>query len=170
VIAAICAVNVVAFAVWPSQWDGLFYGGTRNARAIGEHDAQLSQMVSAIHRSYSPRSIIVCFSAEYYLCGLRHFQLYLPEYEQYQFAVDGTTPHPPGKRMWLVREGHLEFVDRLDIAGEEGLVLVVPPGERVDIFSPYLSVVNAKTLIDGGSNLYFLAAEAVRSGRIDKSR
>ena len=104
------------------------------------------------------------------MCGLRHFQLYLPEYEQYQFAVDGTTPHPLGKRMWLVREGHLEFVDRLDIAGAEGLVLVVPLGERVDIFSPYLSVVNAKTLIDGGSNLYFLAAEAVRSGRIDKSR
>ncbi len=169
VLAAICVGNVAAFAVCPPQWDFPFYGGVRNARAIAEHDAQLSEMVGTIRLSYSPKSVVVCLSAEYYLWGLRHFQLYLPEYDQYQFAVDGTTPHPPGKRMWLVRDGRLEFVDRLDLAGKEGLVLVVPPGERMDIFTPYLSVVNAKALTDGKSNLYFLPVGAVSVSGTDKS-
>jgi Dolichyl-phosphate-mannose-protein mannosyltransferase len=169
VIAAICAGNVIAFAAWPPQGNGLFYGGVRNARAIAEHDARISQMVGAIRQSYSPKNVIICFSAEYYLCGLRHFQLYLPEYEQYQFAVDGTTPHPPGKRMWLVREGRLEFVDKLDIAGKEGIVLVVPPGEKVDIFAPYVSLTTARVLPNCGTNLYFLPAKAVMAGPIDQN-
>jgi 4-amino-4-deoxy-L-arabinose transferase-like glycosyltransferase len=162
VITAICAGNVVAFAAWPPPWDGLFFGMGRTARAIAEHDAQLSQMVGSIRRSYSPKSVLICFSAEYYSCGLRHFQLYLPEYEQYQFAVDGTTLHPPGKPMWLVRGGHLEFVDGLDIDDKKGLVLVVPPGEKLDIFSPYLSLVSAKVLPQTENDLYFVPAEAVK--------
>jgi hypothetical protein len=162
VIAAICGANVVAFAAWPPQWDGLFYGMARTARAIAEHDAQLSQMVGTIRRSYLPKSIIVCFSAEYYLCGLRHFQLHLPEYEQYQFVVDETVSHPPGKPMWLVRDGRLTFVDKLDVTGKEGLVLVVPPGEKVDIFAPYLSLASAKVLPQTESDLYFVPAEAVK--------
>jgi hypothetical protein len=169
VIAAICTGNILAFAAWPPQWGGLFYGGVRNAPAITEHDAQLRHMVGAIRRSYSPSSVIVCFSAEYYLCGIRHFQLHLPEYEQYQFSVDGTTPHPLGKRMWLVRDGSLEFVDELDITGKEGIVLVVPPGEKVDIFAPYVPLATARVLPDCDTNLYFLSAEAFMAGRIEQN-
>lgn len=162
VIAVICAGNVVAFVFWPPQWDGLFFGMARTARAITEHDAQLSQIAGAIRRSYSPGSIVVCFSEEYYLCGLRHFQLYLPEYEQYQFVVDGTTLHPPGKPMWLVQDGRLGFVDRLNLDGKQGIVLVVPPGEKVDIFAPYLSLGSAEVLPQTENDLYFIPVEAVK--------
>ncbi|HXI83507.1 MAG TPA: glycosyltransferase family 39 protein [Verrucomicrobiae bacterium] len=165
VIALICAGNVVAFVAWPPQWDGFFFGMARTARAIAEHDAQLSQIARAIRRTYSPKSIIVCFSQEYYLCGLRHFQLYLPEYEQYQFVVDGTTLHPPGEPMWLVRDGRLTFVAKLDVAGREGIVLVVPPGEKVDIFAPYLSLANAEALPQAENVLYFIPAQAVKLTR-----
>ncbi len=162
VVAVICAGNVVAFAAWPPQWDGIFFGMARTARAIAEHDAQLSQIARTIHQTYSPGSIIVCFSDEYYLCGLRHFQLYLPEYEQYQFVVDATILHPPGKPMWLVRGGRLTFVDKLDITGKEGIVLVVPPGEKVNIFVPYLSLASAKVLPQSENDLYFVPTEAVK--------
>jgi hypothetical protein len=162
VIAVICAGNVVAFAVWPPQWDGLFFGMARTAHAIAEHDAQLMQIAGTIRRSYSPKSVVLCFSEEYYLCGLRHFQLILPEYEQYQFVVDGTALHPPGKPMWLVRNGHLEFVDKLNIDGKEGVVLVVPPGEKLEIFAPYLSLASAKVLPQSENDLYFIPTEAVK--------
>jgi hypothetical protein len=162
VIAAVCAGNVVAFAAWPPQWDGLFFGMARTARAIAEHDAQLSQITGTIRGSYSPKSIVVCFSEEYYLCGLRHFQLILPEYEQYQFVVDGTSLHPPGKPMWLVRDGRLWFVDKLNLNGKKGIVLVVPPGEKVNIFAPYLSLASAKVLPKSENDLYFVPAEAVK--------
>ena len=162
VIAVICTGNVVAFADWPPAWDGIFLGMARTAREIAEHDAQLLQITRAIRQAYSPQNIVVCFSEEYYLCGLRHFQLYLPEYDQYQFVVDGTILHPPGKPMWLVRGGRLTFVDKLDMTGKEGIVLVVPPGENVNVFAPYLSLASAKDLPQSERDLYFVPKEAVK--------
>lgn len=159
----ICAGNIVAFAAWPSQWDGVFLWMGRTAREIVVHDTELSRITQAIRRSYSPERVVVCLSDEYYLYGLRHFQLYLPEYEQYQFAIDKTTLHPPGKPQWLIRRGHLEFVDKLDLGDKEGIVLVVPPGEKIDIFAPYLSLARAKVLTNSENGLYFLPTEDVRT-------
>jgi hypothetical protein len=136
-LAAICAVNVVVFTAWPPQWDGIFFGMGRTARDISEHDAQLSRIVATVRGSYSPKEAVICHADEYYLYGIRHFQLYLPEYDQYQLAIDMTTLHPPGKPMWRARDGCLEFVDKLPVDGGKEIVLFVPPGEDVAIFAPY---------------------------------
>ena len=162
VVSAICAANVVAFVAWPPRWDGVFFRTARTAREIAEHDAQVSRIVATIRRSYSPKEITICHAAEFYLYGLRHFQLYLPEYEQYQLRNDVTTLHPPGKSMWRVRDGHLEFVDTLDLEGKDGVVLLVPPGERLEVFAPYLSLASVKALTQGTNGLYFVPANAVK--------
>jgi len=73
-------------------------GMGRNAREIAEHDAHLSRIVATIRRLYSPKDAVICHADEYYLYGLRHFQLYLPEYEQYQLAVDTTLLHHGASR------------------------------------------------------------------------
>ena len=158
----VCAFNVWVFVAWPEPWDGLLRGVWHSGREIHDHDRQLNSMIHFIRSHYDPKDIVMCHSHEYLLFGLRHFQLYLPEYEQYQFVVDGTIPHPPGKRMWLVRDGHLEFIDRLNVGGKKGIVLVVPPGEKVDIFAPYLSLASAKVLPQAENDLYFIPAEAVK--------
>jgi hypothetical protein len=138
-LAAMGIVNVVAFVVWPSQWDGVFFKMARTAREIAGHDAQLSRIVATVRKSYSPKEAVICHADEYYLYGIRHFQLYLPEYDQYQLAIDMTTLHPPGKSMWRVRDGRLEFMDKLHVDGAKEIVLFVPPGEDVEIFAPYFS-------------------------------
>ena len=145
-ISVVCAINVMAFAAWPPRWDGVFVGMGRTAREIAEHDAQLSRLVATVRRSYSPKEVTICYADEFYLYGLRHFQLYLPEYEQYQLIADGTTPHPPGKPMWRVRDGQLEFVDRLDLDRDDRIVLLVPPQEEVEIFARYFSPGRLKAL------------------------
>jgi hypothetical protein len=161
-ISVVCGANIVIFAAWPAQWNGVFFGMGRSARQIAEHDARLSQIVDAIRWAYSPKEVVICHAKEFYLYGLRHFQLYLPEYDQYQLAAEPTILHFPGRPIWRVRNGHMEFVDKLDIAGKEGLLLVVPPGEKVDIFAPYLSLASARVLPQAGENLYFIPVETVK--------
>jgi hypothetical protein len=139
VIAAICVVNVMTFIAWPPRWDGVFFGMGRTAREIREHDAQLRRIVSTVRRLYSPKQAVICHADEYCLCGLRHFQLYLPEYEQYQLSIDMTALHPPGKPMWRVVDGRLGFVDKLDVGSDKQILLLVPPGENLDIFARYFS-------------------------------
>ncbi len=112
-ILIISAGNTMAFAAWPPQWDGLFLWMGRTAREIEEHDGQLARALQTVRQSYSPKDVILCFSDEYYLYGLRHFQLYLPEYErQGGRCVDGAAggegrhlrPVPPfGEREGLGR-------------------------------------------------------------------
>ena len=161
-ISVVCGVNVVAFVAWPPQWDGVFFKMARTAREIAEHDTQLSRLVATIRRSYSPKAVVIGHAAEFFLYGVRHFQLYLPEYEQYQLRDDVTILHPPGKSMWRVRGGRLEFVDKLDLGGKDGIVLLVPPGERVEVFAPYLSPASMKVLAQGTNSLYFRSAGSVK--------
>ena len=162
-IFVICGMNVLAFVAWPPRWDGVFFKMARTAREIAVHDKQLSQIVATVRQSYSPKAVVICNAAEFFMYGLRHFQLYLPEYEQYQLAGDMTVLHPPGKTMWRVRGGHLEFVDKLDLGGRKGIVLLVPPGESLEIFAPYLSVARVRAFAQGTNNVYFLSTDSVKS-------
>lgn len=145
-IVVISAMNVVAFVAWPARWDGVFFRMARTAREIAGHDAQLSRIVATVRRSYSPQEAVICHADEYFLYGIRHIQLYLPEYEQCQLAIDMTTLHPPGRPLWRMRDGRLEFVDELDLDGKKETVLFVPPGEAVEIFAPYLSPARIRVL------------------------
>jgi hypothetical protein len=77
-------------------------------------------------------------------------------------ATDATILHPPGKPMWRVRDGSLGFVDKVDLDGKRGIVLLVPPGEKVDIFAPYLSMAKVKIPTQGTNDLRFLSTEDVR--------
>ena len=161
IISIICVANLAAFTVWPPRWDGVFYGTAPTAREIARHDAQLLRTVASIRKLYSPKDVALLHAAEFYLWGLRHFQLYLPEYEQYQLTADPTILHPPGKPMWRVRDGNLECVDKVDLGGKRGAVLMLPPGKKIDIFAPYLSVDSAETPTEDANNLRFLPTQAV---------
>ena len=161
-ILVVCAANVVAFAAWPPRWDGVFFGIGRTAREISTHDARLSQMVATIRRLFPSGEVVVCHADEFDLYGLRHFQLYLPEYDHYQLAIDSTIPHPEGKPIWRARNGLLEFVGGVDLGNKEGIVLLVPPEENIGIFKAYFPVKSAKCLMEGASTLYFLPAEAAQ--------
>jgi hypothetical protein len=159
VISAVCAVNVVAFIAWPLQWNGVFFGARLTAHEIKDHDTRLSQMISEIRRRWRPNEVVICHADEFYLYGLKHFQLCLPEYDNYQLATDSTVPHPAGKPLWRTRDSHLEFVNGVNLDGTKGLVLLVPPDEGTDIFAPYFPVKEAIHVGDGESGLFFLPAE-----------
>lgn len=159
---AICTANIVAFVAWPPGWDGVFFGMGRTAREIETHDARLLQMVETIRRLFKSSEVVVCHADESYLYGLKHFQLYLPEYDHYQLVIDPTVPHPAGKPMWRCRNGLLESVGGLDLGGKGGIVLLVPPEENLKIFKPYFHLERVKCLTEGTGNLYFLPVEVAQ--------
>ena len=145
-IAAIGITNVFAFVAWPQQWDGVFFEMARTAREIRVHDAELTRIVRTVRQSYASADVVIYHAGEDFLYGIRHFQLYLPEYDHYQLGIDLTTPHPPGRPMWRVRNGHLEFVDSFNVGPERQVLLFVPPDEKIDVFDPYLSQTKLRSL------------------------
>ncbi|HVM61458.1 MAG TPA: glycosyltransferase family 39 protein [Verrucomicrobiae bacterium] len=161
-IVAIGAVNVISFLAWPALWDRVFFGMARTSAEIARHDSQLSGIVADVRQRFSPKDVVICFSEEYYLWGLRHFQVCLPEYEQYQLVLDSTALHPPGKPIWRVRDGRLGFVDKPDLQNKTGVVLFVPPGESVEIFAPYLSLASMRAVSRITGNLYLLPAQDMK--------
>jgi hypothetical protein len=160
-IMAICGVNIVSFIAWPSIWNRVFFGMARTAHEINSHDADISRIDAAIRRSYSPDEVVICHAEEFYLYGIRIFQLYLPEYEQYQMAKDSTILAPTGETMWHVQGGRLDFVEKLNLNGKKGILLLVPPSEKIEIFAPYLSGGSIKAAIGAGSSLYFIPSAEV---------
>jgi hypothetical protein len=164
-IMAICIVNVVSFVAWPALWDRVFFEMARTAHEIATHDADISRIDAAIRKSYPPSEIVIGHAQEFYLYGIRIFQLHLPEYEQYQMATDSTVFTPPDKRMWRVRDGRLDFVEKPDLKGKKGMLLLVPPAEKVEIFAPYLSAKSMKAAIGGECGLYFIPSAEVEIRR-----
>jgi hypothetical protein len=147
-IVAACAVNVVVFLAGPRWNDSLFAGMGRCWRDIRQHDEDLGLCIQQIRSRYDPRETILCHAVEYITFGLRHFQIYLPEFDQYQMATDAAMITPAGKPMIGVRAGRLRFVSGIDPADDRKRVLVVPPGQEVGIFEPYFGLKKAHRVTD----------------------
>ena len=154
-IAVVCAVNVIAFLAWPRSWDSVFFGVGRTAREIREHDEQLAGTIRRIRTRFRPSDAVLCHAREYLLFGMRQFQVYLPEFNQYQLALDPAVVAPAGRRMLSVCSGHLEFVSGVELAGRRAVLLVVPPRESISIFDRYFVLDKAQMVSD---DLYLLPA------------
>jgi hypothetical protein len=156
VVSAVCAVNLFAFLAWPTRWDGVFFGLGRTAREIRNQDRTISKTVRIIRERFSPRDVLICHAVENLPFGMRHFQYYLPEFDEYLLVPDKVMISPSGKPMMNIREGHLNFVAGLDTDGKRTIILIVPPGTQLNDFAPYCHVEQAKLLTDSDGIVYSL--------------
>jgi hypothetical protein len=162
VTAVVCIVNAVVFLAWPRPWDGLFFHAGRTAREIREHDHQVAQMVFAIRNQLNPGETAICHAREYLPLGLRHLQLYLPEFEQYQLTIDPAMLSPADRPMMSIRGGQLDFVRGLELTGKRVLALIVPRGTSLEDYAQYFDVQRAKPLPESEGSVYTIGAEAAR--------
>jgi hypothetical protein len=162
VTAIVCMTNAAAFLVLPQAWGGVFYGTARTGRAIREHDRQLARIVHAIRVQLSPADTLVCHAQEYLPLGLRHLQLYLPEFEQYQLAIDAAMLSPVGKPMMRVRGGRLDFAAGPELTGRRVLALIVPHGTSLEDYARYMDVRHATSLPGSDGSVYIVGVEAMR--------
>ena len=162
VTAIVCIVNASAFLVWPQAWAGWFFGTGRTAREIREHDRELVRIVHVIRAQLNPAEALVCHAQEYLPLGLRHTQLYLPEFEQYQLVLDPVMLSRPGKPMMRVHKGRLDFVRAPELDGKRVLALIVPRGTSLDDYTRYVDTRGAKLLPESEGTVYKVPVEAMR--------
>jgi hypothetical protein len=162
VTAVVCVVNVAAFLAWPPAWDGVFFRLGRTAREIRDHDRQLARMVFAIRNQFDPAETLICHARLYLPLGIRHLQLYLPEFEQYQLKFDPAMLSPAGRPMTSIRGGRLNFVRKNETSGKRVLALIVPQGTLLEDYAGYVDVRQARPLPETEGTVYRVQIEAMR--------
>jgi len=105
------------------------------ANFLREHDRQLATYFDAIRRRFRPDEVVLCHGDQFYYWGLRHFQIHLPEYENWLVVRDPTLASPFDSKYWRVRGLNSDFVERLPSSTGKSLVLVVPPDVKGTPFS-----------------------------------
>ncbi len=164
ITAAVCLVNAGAFLAWPQRWDRLLGWTARSAREIRQHDVEVKQLVQLIRKTYVPSQAFLCNNGESFYLGMREFQIYLPEFEQYEMAVDPTMLTPPGKPRMRVRQGRLEFTSGIGSNAPPIAVLVVPPGGNVSMFRHYLDIGQAREIMGSSGMLYTVPLDGISHG------
>jgi hypothetical protein len=160
--AVVCAAGAVAFLSWPAGWDGVFFKVGRTAREIRQHDRELGRIIGVVRAQFKPADTVICHAAEFYLYGMRVFQPYLPEFDHCQMERDRCLLAPPDKPMWRLRNGRTEFASGLELEGKQHVLLVVPPGQTLGIFSPYFDVGRAQPVESSNDTLFRLPVAAAR--------
>jgi hypothetical protein len=161
VVGMVCAVNVFAFTAWPPQWDGIFWGTGRTAREIRQHDARLQATAQLVSSRYSPTEAVLCFAQQHLLFGMRHFQLCLPNFDQYQLLPDRAMVAPEDKPLLRVHEGQLEFVGGIERDGKHTALLIVPPEGKLEMFNPYCDTGRATEVAGSSGTVYAISLDAI---------
>jgi hypothetical protein len=97
-----------------------------NAAEIREHDAALERLWAQIRSRYRPPEVVIAHHNQWFLCGLRHFQYHLPEYESWLVRPDPSMVAPWNRRLWRTRGRQVEFVETLE-AGHRTVLWYEPP-------------------------------------------
>jgi hypothetical protein len=160
VTVAACAMNVLAFLAWPQAWDAAFFHMGRTAREIRLHDEQLAKAIQVIRASYSPADTLICHARGYITFGMRHFQLYAPEYDEFDIETDLAMVSPVDRPMISAHKGRLEFVAGMNLTGKRIVVLVAPPGQDINRFAKAFDLSRVKPIIASDGILYSWEVDA----------
>jgi hypothetical protein len=144
VIGVITLANVAMFLLPPKQTTWLRANLPLTATHIRDHDRQLGGWFQAIRKRFRPDEILICHEGQSYFWGIRQFEYHLPEYENCLLTTDSALLPPLDKKLWVAKDWHVDFVDRLDGRGRKELILVVPLGSSLDAFTNALDVARAK--------------------------
>jgi hypothetical protein len=158
--AAVCGFNLFVFLAWPRAWDPALWGTIPKARVLRAHDALIANTTRLIREQYRPDETILCHEHGDLFFGLRHFQIYLPEFPNYREDRDHAMVTPTNATLLRAWKGRLEYVERMDLTGKRVALLVVPPGQKLQQFSAHWDVGRARPVEGSGGTLYALPVDA----------
>jgi 4-amino-4-deoxy-L-arabinose transferase-like glycosyltransferase len=147
-VIAIVAMNVFVFLAWPPGLDGVLWKTLRTNRELRTHDKQLEQCVVAVRKQFRPQDTVICFLRGNLLFGLRHFQFYLPEFEQVRVDPDRAMIRPTDRPLMANRDGKTVFVSKAAFGGKNNILLVHPSGQTVKDFEAFIQISGASLVPD----------------------
>jgi hypothetical protein len=133
---------------------------TMSAAELRRQDRQLEAWTRTIRKRYRPDEVMIWHSGQWYLWGIRHFQYFLPEYENWLLTHDPALAAPRDRQYWRVQNRKVEFVGQLPQVGVKRVLLIVPPGGKLETFRPFYNrgaVMEVE--VPGGVPLYELRPE-----------
>lgn len=156
VLTMVVVSNVVVFMCPPHVITRLLVGLPMTGVEVREHDAKLSACFQAIRKNWPSENIIVCHRLENFYWGFRQFQYHLPEYENVLLVADTSLPGTLGAKKWIGYERRTTFQTEVPIPDGQNVLLVVPPGQSLDVFKSCFDVRKAVLVIESGAKLYQL--------------
>jgi hypothetical protein len=123
---------------------------------IRDHDAELAACFREIRSTWPPGDVIICHRFESFYWGFAQFAYYLPEYRNVLLAAKAALLGGAGTRAWVGYRHETAFESQYEPPDGQQLVLIVPPGESVDLFQQYFDVRKATLMMDAGVRLYQL--------------
>ncbi|HTS17525.1 MAG TPA: glycosyltransferase family 39 protein [Verrucomicrobiae bacterium] len=158
VISCVTLANMAVFLLPPRQTAWLRAGMPLTASDIREHDRQLDCWIQTIRANYRPEDVMICHYRQYFSWGFRLFQYHMPDYENCLLTPDRAIAPALTNKLWYANNRRLEFEDGLDLHGRKQLILIVPPGQTIDLFTNVFDVSQAQRQdIPGCLPLYTLA-------------
>jgi len=156
VLFLLVAVNAIVF-VWPPRWAPRVLPGLPLTRMeIHQHDVDLSTCFRVIRDKWPLGNIVICHRLESFYWGFPQFEYYLPEYSNVMLAAHATMPGAAGTNVWIGYMHRTTFQSSFEVADGQQIILVVPPGESVNLFETSFDIRRATLVIESGAKLYQL--------------
>jgi hypothetical protein len=148
----VAIMNAAVFLFEP-RWTSVL---PLTAPRLEARQRELTECFGTIRARYQPDRAVICHRGQFFYWGFRHFMFYLPEYRNVLLTTDESLPGPRARQQWVAQSGRTEFVDRAVFPPGATRLLVVPPGERVELFAPAFDVKRARRVDGTGGTIYEL--------------
>lgn len=158
----IATVNCAAFFSLGHWTTRLMLGLPLTAVDLRQHDRGLAEEIALIRREFDPKQVVICHGCQHLYWGFRHFQYYLPEYQNLLLDPDVSMAGDAATKFWLSENGQTAFVDEIPLHSHRTVVLVVPPAQTLSIFQRYLDVSGAEAVSDSAGMLFTLRDGSAR--------
>jgi hypothetical protein len=133
ILVTLVSINVVIFIYSPPPLTPVLMGLPLTGVEIHQHDADLSACLLTIRSKWASGDVVICHRFENFYWGYAQFKYYLPEYQNVL--------------VWDVPPSGITAGD---------ILLIVPPGESLDLFRPIFDLRDVFLVADDGVKLYAL--------------
>jgi len=149
-VGAVAAVNAAVFLSEP-RWALAL---PLTAPRLETQQRELAECFRTIRARYRPDRVVICHRGQFFYWGFRHFMYYLPEYRNVLLTTDESLPGARARQQWVAQGRRTEFVDKTVFPPGTTLLLVVPPGEGLKLFEPFVDVKGSR-LVGGTSGTVY---------------
>jgi hypothetical protein len=156
VCGTIAGLNATVFVWQPRRLNRILASLPLTGVELREHDRQFTECFRVIRRSFKPEDVIIYHSNQFFYWGFRQFEYHLPEYRNVLLTPDSSLSGGLQRKLWIGEQRQTTFINSTDVLSERISLLVVPPGESIQLFQQYFDLSGAKLLGAFGMKLYVL--------------
>jgi len=156
VCGTIAGLNAIVFVWQPEHLNRVLATLPLTGVELREHDKQFAECFRVIRRSFKPGDVVIYHGNQFFYWGFRQFEYHLPEYRNVLLTPDSSLSSGLQRKLWAGEHRQTTFINSTDNLTERISLLVVPPGDSIQLFQQYFDLSGARLLGASGVKLYVL--------------